>query len=128
MDGQCVLLAMRPPHGCLWHESFDVAGIVLVVVLFVTVVVVADVVATICTAFIKIHFMFTPYSMLSAALAARTPEGDGNAGGDWGLRLRQTPNEMMTTKTTTPTPHHALIIFQNTLCLTIYNFRQILVN
>lgn len=25
MDGQCVLLATRPPHGCLWHESFDVA-------------------------------------------------------------------------------------------------------
>lgn len=28
--------------------------------------------------------------MLSAALAARTPEGDGNAGGNWGLRLRLT--------------------------------------
>lgn len=28
--------------------------------------------------------------MLSAALAARTPEGDGNAGGNWGQRLRLT--------------------------------------
>lgn len=28
--------------------------------------------------------------MLSAALAARTPEGDANAGGNWGQRLRLT--------------------------------------